>query len=162
MVHEAKALRIYVETGDSLKVFKKLPRHLLRLFINAYQSYVFNKLLSRLVRSYHMEFHKVLGVCRRNGKYLLPVPGYRVRGWGDVGSTLEDIMASDEVSFELFKVPELGLKIPGSWREAYMKISDLSWNIVDDYEIELRFRLSKGMYATTILREIGKCDPLLI
>ena len=158
--YEVKALKKYIETKNSLKALQVLPRALLKLFINAYQSYIFNKLLSKLWKEFKTLKQGIDGLKRVDKYALAPLPGYKFKNCNSyVCRVLKDLLYADGLDFNVFKLSELHIKAPGLWRPTTMKIHNLEFKLSEGV-LKLSFSLEKGMYATTVLREICKCDPL--
>ncbi|RLG88762.1 MAG: tRNA pseudouridine(13) synthase TruD [Thermoprotei archaeon] len=160
LLYEAKVLKKYMETKKSFKALQILPRALLRLFINAYQSYIFNKLISKLWREFGTLKQDIGGLRKINDYTLAPIPGLRFRGCRSyVCKIIKELLHADAIDFDMFKISELHIKALGTWRPTTMKIHNLRYELKDK-ELKLSFALEKGMYATVVLREICKCDPL--
>ncbi len=133
---------------DWVGVFRVFPRSLRRLFVHAYQSYVFNRALS--------------GYMREGGTRNFPgkVPGYRTSlkpsGFDE---RLSDVMDEDGIStddFQFDDVRELSSK--GTVRPVFMGPEIETENIEDGdgLSVTLSFELKPGRYATVVLREITK------
>ncbi len=135
---------------DSWKeLFKVLPKNLRRLFVHAYQSYVFNRAVSKLMRE---------GDIRN---FPAKVPGYESRlSSADFDMFLDEELKSDGVELEDFRFREAGeLSSRGTLRPVLMK---------PDIEVEgvgksdeavtatVSFTLKPGRYATVVMRELMK------
>ena len=57
-------------------------------------------------------------------------------------------------SIKDFKIPELGVRIPGSERKCFMRVNDLKF--FEKNFLKLNFRLDKGCYASIVLNELLK------
>jgi tRNA pseudouridine13 synthase len=82
---------------------------------------------------------------------------------GEIEKSLLDEEGITLQDFQLRKMPELG--VAGSSREAFLDVDpevslrhDPSTN--DGESVEVQFSLPKAAYATTVLREFMKTDPL--
>lgn len=140
--------------GDYAGAIKRLPQGLQKLFVHAYQSYVFNSVLSDLIKK---EFS--------DKDYEIPVPGYKTNLRDEepdqkVKSALEE----DEIELDDFKLRDLpSLQSEGTWRQCLVTVNDFelveigedSLNI-ESNKLQLKFELSKGSYATSFLREFMK------
>ncbi len=154
LVYERSLLEKVVEVGpcseeDWLSVLRCLPKDLLRLFVHSYQSYVFNKAVSGVLRS-----------SETKENFPGKIPGYRTElDSSEFDTTLGEVLESDGLETKDFKFDELkGLSSSGSLR-AVLITPDLSLNGIEDGEspdLEIEFSLKPGRYATVVLREIVK------
>lgn len=175
LYYEAMVLRSFKKTLSYRKAILKLPRYILRLFINAYQAYLFNKILSLRVRSgippnIAIQGDKILSL--KTGRIvevdsrrvvedgyvaLIDVPGCNtVLNSTDSSLLIEQVLKSEGVNIADFKQP---IEAKGSLRPATMKIKDLNYKISSENNsstIHLSFTLDRGMYATVLLRELIK------
>ncbi len=138
---------------DYLGAIQQLPEGLQKLFIHAYQSYIFNEALSRLIQEDHTD------------DCTLPLIGYRTHlKKEEPDATVREILAQEDVELQDFKLPDLPhLRTEGTTREAFVPYSNFSIKSVteDDLNIDktaarLQFYLPSGSYATTLLREFMK------
>ncbi|MFP4116578.1 MAG: tRNA pseudouridine(13) synthase TruD [Candidatus Aenigmatarchaeota archaeon] len=133
---------------DWIKVFKVFPKNLRRLFVHAYQSYVFNKAVSRLLRHDARNFP---------GK----VPGYGTNfSSQSFDSYLEQALQEDNVKLKDFEFKDFGeLSSKGTLRAVLIK-PDFEVTEVKEVEgkatVEVSFSLKPGRYATVVMREIMK------
>ncbi len=140
--------------GDYLGAIKRLPQGLQKLFIHAYQSYVFNKALSYMLED---------GVDDKDVE--LPLVGYKTNISDDkAGRKIKEVLEEDEVSLEDFKLRDLKhLRVEGEYRECFKEVKDFKVLEIgkDDLNInknmvKVSFGLNKGTYATVFLREYMK------
>uniref|UniRef100_A0A1I8EBV8 TRUD domain-containing protein n=1 Tax=Wuchereria bancrofti TaxID=6293 RepID=A0A1I8EBV8_WUCBA len=166
----------------------KLARNTRSLYIHAYQSLLWNKVVTRRVKS--RGFHAIAGDLNVEGKKIkdfeneevaLPLisrsvelPDNEVRNW------YEEIMAEDGVTVAMFeadwaigtvmrplisKPQSVKYKIL-TYAEAKTKLqADFEGNIDSEsigtgnfHAVALEFSLPSGSYATVALREITRCD----
>ena len=156
-----------------------LPKPLQRMFVHAYQSYLFNDVLSRRVEmginSYiegdiiiDNEEHIVRDKSPEEYQELIdsfevnptaPLYGTKVPyAGGSVGEMEENVLKSygiDKSNFEVPKMPRLGSH--GLRRAIRFKVWDAS-AIPTDEGVLTEFSISKGSYATAVLREVMKKD----
>ncbi|OYT54627.1 MAG: tRNA pseudouridine(13) synthase TruD [Candidatus Altiarchaeales archaeon ex4484_2] len=133
--------------GDYGGALQQLPSGLKRMFVHAYQSFIFNRALSYYLR-------EQIPVER------LPLVGFK----SGVDEVTASILEDEGVSVDDFRagsLPELGSR--GALRDAFVVYRDFEVLGVlgDDLSpgnlmVELRFVLSKGCYATSLLREFMK------
>ncbi len=136
--------------GDPLTAIKSLPMEIRHFYVEAYQSYLFNKALSNALRA----LGSVEGVRERCE--TLVVPGTNVKLRNDVcQSSIRDVMESEGIGCEDFLVRELGVVAKGHVRDSTFKVKELSLRIISD-GVWMEFMLPRGSYASIILREIFK------
>jgi tRNA pseudouridine13 synthase len=84
--------------------------------------------------------------------------------WGDTISKILNDLKVDKKSFSSPNYPELSSK--GLWRPLGILPKDFSYSILHDKEdqnklvAEVSFDLPRGTYATVVLREIMKTNPM--
>ena len=140
--------------GDYKGAIKRLPEGLQTLFIHAYQSWVFNKVLSQLVdEGWYDE------------KYEIPLVGYKTDLKDNRPENLiEGILDEEGVNQEDFRMQEMpDLRSEGSYRRAFADFRNFNILDIEDDDLNMgrnkmvvKFDLPKGCYATTFLREIKK------
>ena len=163
------------------KTYKKaiysLPKPLQRMFVHAYQSYLFNKAVSKRVAmgiDKHIEGdividseeHLVHGKTSEELQKMIssfeanptsPLYGTKVPlATGDIGKMEEEVLLGENLKkedFECPKMPKLGSH--GLRRSMRFKVWD-SKAIATEEGVLTEFSISKGSYATAVLREIMK------
>jgi tRNA(Glu) U13 pseudouridine synthase TruD len=123
--------------GDNIE---KVTKTRLKFFIHAYQSWIFNEALMYYVK---------------NKKKIdkLPIIGFGT----NKNMILKNIMKKEGVSADDFRINELMLTCTGGVRDAFIKVSDITYNI-HGKDLKLSFALPKGSYATVLLKELTKND----
>lgn len=191
---ERALLHRLVETGgDAVAALQALPTNLQWLFVSAYQSFLFNRILSRRLQAGFPPSRALAGDLvaavedGEVGEEWVPVssgnlervneelargravvtgllPGTEVpMAEGPMGQIEQAVLREAAVSARDFLVPEkLEWSSRGTRRALVVRASDFSWQTGAD-ELEpghakaaLAFRLPKGSYATTLLREFIK------
>lgn len=148
---------------DWIKVIKRIPSFLLRIFVEAYQGYIFNKLISKLICDSEVNLNK------RYINKTVPLIGYEMpmnkNSENQVYIALRDILESERISTSLFKnkrFPPLSLR--GSRRLMFFRPYFEEIKIIEDkaknLNLRLKFRLGKGQYATIVIREILKSNTI--
>ncbi len=132
---------------DFIGALRKLPKKLRWMFVHAYQAYIFNRALS----SYLME-----------GKEIdkLPLVGYE----SEIDEITEKIMEEEEIKKEEFLVKEMPeMSSKGEYRQTFIEFKDFEISKIEKDELSetgnkavIKFSLSKGNYATVLLRELMK------
>jgi len=159
------------------KAIDSLPKPLKRMFVHAYQSYLFNQAVSERAKLGINKYVKG-DILIDNDEHLVhefkeeeadlmiknfkihptaPLFGSKVPlAGGSVGEMEENILKSENISktdFEVPKMPKLGSH--GLRRSIRFKIWDTS-AIATDKGVLIQFSIPKGCYATAVLREIMK------
>jgi tRNA pseudouridine13 synthase len=154
---------------DFVGAFRRLPTKLCQLFVQAYQSYLFNKFVSRRIKR---------GISlnqTQKGDYMvkvdnqsclaLPIVGFKqTLSSGAQGQIEREILEEENFTPEHFRISIMPqISAAGGLRTALMPIKDLfstkpSTDSVNPSKrkIEFSFMLGKGSYATVVLREFMK------
>jgi tRNA pseudouridine13 synthase len=183
LIYERAILQHMVETGNFDTAFEVLPKNLQIMFVHAYQSYLFNMALSgRIIADGSLSsvhdgdiFTEVDGLFNATGvlrttnsvnhsmieksvqedrlRIMIPLPGYDtdMKMLGNAANMLEEL-EKDGISTRDFRInghPELSSS--GTYRVIASRPVDMVVN-----KGMLDFKLGRGMYATSYLREIMK------
>ncbi|MEL7670477.1 tRNA pseudouridine(13) synthase TruD [Methanobacterium sp.] len=171
-----------VEDIDSLdehayrRAISSLPKPLRRMFVHAYQSFLFNKAVSARVKlgidkyvegdiiidnEEHLvhEFGDDIDERIKNFEVhpTAPLFGSKVPlAGGELGEMEQKVIDGEGVTLEEFKVPKMPkLGSHGLRRAIRFKIWDASAKATDE-GVLVEFSIPKGCYATAVLREIMK------
>lgn len=181
--------RLVERPGDYAGALRALPGNLISMFVHAYQSYLFNKILSlRIEKGLSLTVPgegdvvcfagpggepepskielvtkknrpDVLYLMKRRRAFLvLPLLGRDTKP-AMIDETARAVMDAEGLalrSFEIAQIPEL--TSAGRWREALMAVSPVI--TTGEASVRTKFFLRKGSYATTVLREYMKADPV--
>lgn len=167
---ERIVLREMIEHGIAINAIRAIPLSLRRFYIQAYQSFIFNHSLSLAFLDGEDLFDTKIGdVCfdsiGKIGKrvigldqYLaLPFVGYSYYKKTRFNSQISKILEQEEISPKDFFIKEMQeVSNEGGFRQASIHCTDYlsNDNVVD-------FSLSRGSFATILLREIMKPhDPI--
>jgi len=140
--------------GDYQGAIKRLPEGLQTLFIHAYQSWIFNRVLSQLVEEGWYD-----------EKYEIPLVGYKTDLKDNrPENIIEEILEEEEVSQEDFRMQDMpDLRSEGSYRRAFADFRNFDIMDIEEDDLNMgknkmtvKFDLPKGCYATVFLREIKK------
>ena len=174
---------------DPIRALRALPIEVRRLFVEAYQAYIFNRTLSKALREGYdisrvfkddlcfsksnrgLGEIKVADSCDDNAIVAVPLVGYALRPKGRFGMLLQDILKEEGINSKDFYIKEMQeVSLEGGFRPApLMPLSDIEYDVIgydnnnnSNSSIALRFGLHKGSYATILLREIIKpTNPFL-
>ena len=152
--------------ADFAGAFGVLPKKTRYLFVHAYQSFIFNRILDKRIELYGTKgLGKIDGDVIENGVVMGLLPGYESSfAEGKAGEVEKEIMKENEIAFENFKVSGMSeLSSQGSRKEIsiipkrmkFIKTFDDEFN-EGKKAVEISFFLTKGNYATTILAELLK------
>lgn len=170
--------------GEWTKALRAVPVRLRRLYVQAYQSLLFNKTLSRamkkgeVISAYEegdnwseaspdgLVLSRARGVREKPGPGAVPlvqIVGYAYRDYGSrfdacVAEALEDEGVAPG-QFYVGAMPEVSAE--GGFRRPHLAVKDASCRS-EAGTAELSFTLARGEYATVLLREVLKPpDPAL-
>lgn len=167
---ERRVVAGLLEHGDPLLAIRSLPVEMRRFYVQAYQSYIFNLTLSRAFDSGEDLFSPQDGdVCydgdgvlgRHAGpdrRLAVPTAGYSYYKKTRFHPYISEILGREAVSPKDFYIREMQeASAEGGFRNAAVH--------VDGFGVEhdrVSFSLSRGSFATVVMREIIKPeDPLL-
>lgn len=174
---ERQVLSALVAGRNAIAALRAVPIMIRRLFVQAYQAYIFNRCLSRAIMRgedllqpqagdlcFEMEGPATFGRIIKynpNSKTKL-VPAIRMAGYtfqpgkGRFENITRAILQDEEVAAKDFYIKEMQeLSHQGGFRQAPLWCTDF-WYERDPLRVS--FKLPKGSYATTLLREIIKPD----
>jgi tRNA pseudouridine13 synthase len=166
-----------------VRALRAVPLKVRRLYVQAYQSAIFNRTISAAVAAEEdistyrtgdnwaevsadgLVTSRVMGVkdhAARTAVPMVQVVGYAFRDYGSrFDRYVKDAMKEEGVSPGQFYIREMQeVSSEGGFRRPHMAVRDLSWEVEGD-TARLRFTLGRGQYATVLLREIIKPgDPV--
>jgi len=166
-----------IEEKNYIKAIESLPKPLKRMFVNAYESYLFNKIINERskigINKYFQgdiiidkEEHWIHEINEDTiqddiDNFILdptaPLIGSKVPlAEGKQGEIEQKIIQEEKITQESFacpKTPKLGSH--GIRRAIRFKIEDTHVEKLDD-GISVEFFIPRGCYATSVLREIMK------
>ncbi len=120
-------------------------KKLLKFFIHAYQSFVFNKVLDRYISK-----------NSRPSFEVFPIAGFDTELKGDFSSLeTKKLLEKDKIKQEDFAIRDLNIKCEGSSRPAFVMPKILAYSIRGK-TLGIEFELPKGSYATVLIREVTK------
>lgn len=173
-----RELKKAVSSGaDYKRALRKIPIAIRRIFVQSYQSYIFNLTMSRAVKQgieinrcaygdYWFETDKTgLKITTIHGPneppqkgsgLLVQLVGYAYKDTGSrFDKIIREILTEEQVKPRDFYIKEMQeLSCHGSLRRASI-YSYKTFMLEEDYTV-LKFILPKGQYATVLLRELIK------
>jgi tRNA pseudouridine13 synthase len=175
---EYQLMSVLEKGKGPIAALRSIPINIRRLFVQAYQAYIFNRCLSiavlngeNVIRSkegdlcFEIENSSVFGRIRKynsssdlNSK---TVPAIRLIGYtfqpgkGRFDTITEEIMRMESVTPREFYIKEMQeLSAQGGFRQSPLWSKDFTFR----GSLTVGFKLPKGSYATTLLRELMKPD----
>ena len=167
---EKIVLKEMIDHDDSIRAIRAIPLSLRRFYIQAYQSFIFNQSLSSAFLAGENLFEAKSGdVCYDSksiiGKFKdgieqylsLPFVGYSYYKKTRFDHQISKILIQEEITPKDFFIKEMQeVSSEGGFRQASIHCSDYLSN-----ENHVEFSLSRGSFATILLREIMKpIDPI--
>ncbi|MDG7010530.1 MAG: tRNA pseudouridine(13) synthase TruD [Nitrososphaerota archaeon] len=183
-VERAVAKEAARHPGEWVRALRAVPVRLRRLYVQAYQSYVFNRSLTLALMS-----GEDISSCIKGDNWasvsggglltsfaksakeapvgdatpLIQLAGYAYRNYGSrFDGWVEEALRAEEVSPGQFFIEEMQeASAEGGFRRPHMAMGEESWTAVGE-AATLTFTLARGEYATVLLREVLKPeDPLV-
>ena len=178
---EYEVISALVNGRGPVAALRSIPIVIRRLFVQAYQAYIFNNCLSTAVLNgenifackegdlcFEMKGQLIFGKIRKYDSHtdLVSglVPAVRLSGYtfqpnkGRFEVITRRLMQEETITEKDFYIKEMEeLSAPGGFRQAPLCCKDFSYM----GSLTLYFKLPKGSYATTLLRELMKPeDPI--
>lgn len=163
--------------SDFIGALKKVPLRLLRMYVNAYQSYLWNETIARYLKSKVEGASEIVAevsysqgklVFVRNKESLtnldIPMIGFSPLVIEDakLKDVITEIMKEENLrhnDFVIKQIPELSLE--GNSRKAVVAVQNLVIRNTEEDELNpskkkilLKFSLSKGSYATMVVKRL--------
>jgi len=179
--HQARVCRALAKHRNARKAFGVVDRTLQRLYVSAFQSELFNRVLARRIGTIdHIQdgdlaWKHANGACFRVEDAVAeqgrceafeisptgPLFGRRMtEAGGEPGRVEGEVLAETGLSREQLDVKQFG-KLDGARRPLRVPLSDLSLTEGTDEHgpyLSVVFFLPAGAYATNVLREVCKSD----
>ncbi|MFW5852646.1 MAG: tRNA pseudouridine(13) synthase TruD [Nanoarchaeota archaeon] len=138
--------------NDYVGALSKLPKHMLIFFVHAYQSYLWNLCIEKLVNS-----------DLKLEQEDFPIIGFYFRPSAIIDKISRPILNQEKITPRDFVIRELPfLSAEGGSRDIYLKPEEINY-VVEDDEINkkkrkaiLEFTLRKGSYATSFIEQLFK------
>ncbi len=152
------------EPDDFIKAFRVLPKNLRYLFVHAYQSYLFNKIIKERIKQ-GIGLKKTKEDILINGIPSAPLIGFQtVFAEGKIGKIEKEILEKEKIELKQFYVKDMKeMSSKGTRKEIVLFPENLKLKEISEDEFSqgklktcISFYLSKGNYGTTVLKEIMK------
>jgi tRNA pseudouridine13 synthase len=175
---EREIVRALLYKKDYIRALRAIPIGIRRLYVQAYQAYVFNLCISESLTSgeditkcregdlcFEIEGNDVLGKIRKLNPSIdtlsTVVPALRLVGYsfqignGRFESTSHKILKEEGLTPRDFYIRDMQeLSAKGGFRQSVLWCKGFNHS----GSLHVSFKLPKGSYATTLLREIMKPD----
>ncbi len=145
---------------DYVGALKRIPLRLLRMYVNSYQSYLFNEILSRYLKKKANKTVKYsLGdfvfVDKKEEDLLVPLIGFsKPQVKGKIKDILEKLLSKEKITYKDFiirQIPKISLE--GEMRKAFVEVKNFEIKEEKD-SVKLKFFLPKGSYATVVIKAL--------
>jgi len=172
---EARLLGQLAEGRTPRQALFRMPHKLLRLYLSAYQSYLFDRIVTMRLASLDTLWPGDLAYKHDNGACFLvsdpateqpradrleispsaPLYGHKVKlSQGQAGILEESLLSKEKLTRDSFRLTR-GLSLEGARRPLRVPLGEATV-VTDDSHLILAFTLPKGSYATSVLREVMK------
>lgn len=139
-----------ISQNDYVGALKKINKKLLRLFVHAYQSFIWNATISEYLKK-----HKA-------SKIKIPIAGFGTELEGEVGEIIKMILVKEKINLRDFVIKPLPeLSSEGTERDLIAEIKNLKIGSLEADElnkgkkkIKISFFLQKGSYATLVVKQL--------
>jgi len=154
---ERRAIKMMMEGLPLQKVARLLGLSLIKFYVNAYQSYLFNLMLSERISCSMPLNRPVEGDFLKGGSPAFPLLGFKSKiPGGDAGKIVRSVLEREGLELKSFRNRSLGLKVKGSLRKLQLNYRNMKYASSGEGSAKFSFWLEKGCYATTLLREFCK------
>lgn len=136
----AELLKLDIIENDFIGVIRGVNKKILRLYIRAYQSYIFNETVKEYLRKDIKDNEKI------------PIIGFgtEFEGYNEkIVYIIKNILMDEKIDLRDFitvKMPELSEE--GTERDLFVEIKDLEFIEQKEDLLKIKFFLQKGSYAT--------------
>jgi tRNA pseudouridine13 synthase len=173
---ERNLLRSLVDGKGYISALRSVPLNIRRLFVHAYQAFMFNTCLSSMIRNgesiscclkndfcFKLEnqitmgkLMKYLDECNTNLVPAMHLPGYSFKSTdGRFENSLSLLMKQENISPKDFYLKEMQeLSVEGGFRQLPLLVNDFTYSD----NLLVKFKIPIGSYATILLRELMKPD----
>lgn len=174
---ERNILRSLDNGRGYIAALRSVPINIRRLFVHAYQAFLFNRCLSNMIRDgesitsclkndfcFKLENQLTLGKLMKyinddDHTEMVPamhLPGYSFKSTdGRFERKLSHMLKQENISPKDFYVKDMQeLSVEGGFRQLPLLVNDFSYS--DD--LHVKFKIPVGAYATILLRELMKPD----
>ena len=146
---EKAVIHLKKHSNDFVGTLNLLPKKHVLMYVHAFQSLIYNKLLDEYIRDTITDFE----IKEISGQQLaFPKVKIQNKKIPLIGFGSKPIAGVEPRSFLIREIP--WLSVEGSERNAFVPISNLRITQTSDIQYFAEFFLPKGCYATTALRSL--------
>ncbi len=179
-VERRVARALAARPGEWVRALRAVPVRLRRLYVQAYQSFLFNGTISaalergedisKYVKGDNWGESAAGGLAVRGVRGVKEVPvggavplvqlvGYAYREYGSrFDPCVREVLSSEGIEPRLFYLKDMQeVSSEGGFRRPHLAVKDSAFQVQEDTAL-LRFTLGRGQYATVLLREVLKPD----
>ncbi|MCS3901150.1 tRNA pseudouridine(13) synthase TruD [Methanococcus voltae] len=164
--YEKRLIQQYLKYKDYKKAFYAFAPQLRSLFVNSYQSYLFNEILNK---RYEYGYGALEGDILEDGVPTAPLCGYKTEySKGIAGEIEKEVFEKYSIDFKKFRIEDYGnfsglrrkmitpvynFKIEKIYEKLNNNNNSENLNSKEKAILKLSFELEKGNYATIVTRE---------
>lgn len=136
--------------NDYVGALRSLDKQVLRMYVHAYQSWLWNKTAEQLIKE------------EKKNNIKLPILGFETELEGNLLKIIKPILEAEKLSLRDFiirQIPELSNG--GTERDLFAEVKNLKINKPEADElnngkkkVKISFELQKGSYATIVIKEL--------
>ncbi|MBR9683842.1 tRNA pseudouridine(13) synthase TruD, partial [Candidatus Woesearchaeota archaeon] len=139
-----KVLRLEVKKNNFVGALKEIPKRLLKMYVHAYQSWMWNETVKEVVdREIKVKEVPLLGF------------GTDLEDFPKIRDILEKVLEKEKLKWRDFivkQIPELSLE--GELRKVFVEMKDFKVLEKEKKKVKIAFTLPKGSYATIVIKEV--------
>ena len=171
---EKKALSTLIRTGSPREAYLALGRRPRRIWVAAWQSYLFNRILDRRVRdgTYDRHLPGDVGALHASGAHFPareaahrpdaaptgPLVGFDLPlAGGEPGRIEREVLTADGADAETFRADHVRAR--GQRRPLSIRVAEATLQVEDASTVVVRFVLPPGSFATVLLEALMAGPP---
>ncbi len=139
--------------NDYIGALRRLDKNLLTLFVNAYQSYLFNIVLAKYLKDNYKGCkvnNNLVFIDKIKKNIQIPLVSFDTEFDKEIKEIYAKLMENEGVKFEDFIIKQLPEVMSiNTVRDAFVNVDDFIQE--GDY---IEFKLPKGSYATTLIKKL--------
>ncbi|MDD5178366.1 MAG: tRNA pseudouridine(13) synthase TruD [Candidatus Nanoarchaeia archaeon] len=157
-----KMLKLNIKGKDYVNEIRKVGNDKLRFYVNAYQSYLFNKALyvylGKRYESYKTADTYMGEAIFSNNKVeniKVPLVGFLTELKGEIGEIYKGLLFEEGITEESFLIKEMPeISSEGNERDLVVNVKNLKLLYPDEKTAEVSFELPKGSYGTLVIKKM--------
>lgn len=154
-------LDLEVAGNDYVGALRKIPVRMLRFYVNAYQSYLWNECVARYLNSFDVikkakySLGEFVFVKERENLEISLIGFSKIKNKDDVQGIIDLVMQEESIShsdFIIKQIPEISAE--GEMREVFVDVLGMEIGEFVKDSIKVKFSLGKGSYATIVIKRL--------